>query len=115
MTVLLRGSGPGLVYNDPNAFEASEVLADPELVLLKAEFVDGAVAWPEVATNDDWASDDQEAMELAFAKTGAVDFEDGSKDAAIVIDLEPGVYSAYLKGVSDATGIGLVELYEVSD
>ena len=36
-----------------------------------------------------------------------------STDAALVLDLEPGVYTAQLSGVGDSTGVGLVEIYEV--
>jgi len=36
----------------------------------------------------------------------------GSKDAAVVLTLEPGIYTAQVRGVQGATGVGLVELYE---
>ena len=36
-----------------------------------------------------------------------------SKDAALVLTLEPGIYTAQLSGVGQATGVGLVEIYEL--
>ena len=37
----------------------------------------------------------------------------GSKDAAVLITLAPGVYTAKLTGVGKVTGEGLLEVYEV--
>ncbi|MCH6258887.1 fibronectin type III domain-containing protein [Puniceicoccaceae bacterium K14] len=111
MTVLLRGSGPGLVYNDPASFDSSEILSDPTLILYK--LVDGA--FQEVATNNDWESDDAAQLSEAFDKTGAFQLESGSKDAALIADLEPGQYTVFLLGTSAETGIGLFEVYEIAD
>jgi hypothetical protein len=36
----------------------------------------------------------------------------GSNDAAILVTLAPGQYTALLSGVGGTTGIGLVEVYE---
>ena len=36
----------------------------------------------------------------------------GSKDAALITDLEPGVYTAQVSGVGSTTGVALVEIYE---
>ena len=35
-----------------------------------------------------------------------------SADAALLLDLAPGIYTAQLTGVDNTTGIGLVEIYE---
>ena len=35
------------------------------------------------------------------------------KDAALVLDLSPGVYSAVVSGVNNTAGVALVEIYEV--
>ena len=37
----------------------------------------------------------------------------GSKDAAVVLTLEPGIYTAHVSGVAHTTGVGVVEIYEV--
>jgi len=36
----------------------------------------------------------------------------GSADAALLLDLAPGIYTAQLTGVDATTGIALVEIYE---
>jgi len=36
----------------------------------------------------------------------------GSKDAALVLELPPGIYTAQVSGVGNTTGVGLVEVYE---
>jgi hypothetical protein len=38
---------------------------------------------------------------------------DNSKDAALLVTLQPGVYSAQVSGVGNTTGVALVEVYEV--
>jgi hypothetical protein len=37
----------------------------------------------------------------------------GSQDGALVLTLPPGAYTAQVSGVGNATGVGLVEVYEV--
>jgi len=46
-------------------------------------------------------------------RVGAFSLGDGSRDAAILIVLHPGAYTAELKGVGGTKGIGLIEAYEV--
>ena len=36
----------------------------------------------------------------------------GSKDAALVLDLAPGIYTAQVSGEGDTTGVALAEIYE---
>jgi hypothetical protein len=36
-----------------------------------------------------------------------------SKDAALLLTLQPGIYTAQVSGVAGATGVALVEVYEV--
>ena len=45
------------------------------------------------------------------ASVGAFALPKGSKDAAIVVALNPGAYSAVLSGAGNTTGAGLVEVY----
>jgi hypothetical protein len=37
----------------------------------------------------------------------------GSKDAAMLVSLPPGVYTAQLSGVGGTSGDGVIEVYEV--
>ncbi len=103
--VLIRGIGPTL-----GAFGVPETIADPRLELFAAK--DGAGA-PPFTENDNWEEIDGPAIAAAAAVVGGFPLGPGSKDAAILIWLEPGVYTATVSGVSDGTGIGLVEVYEL--
>jgi hypothetical protein len=52
-------------------------------------------------------------MRAAAAKVGATALVEGGKDAAILITLPPGIYTAQMSGTGASTGIGLIEVYEV--
>ena len=64
-------------------------------------------------TNNDWEDDDGIAIAAASAAAGGFPLETGSKDAGILIWLEPGTYTTKVSGNDGGTGIGLVEVYEV--
>jgi len=100
-TLLIRGIGPTLgsvEYGVPGA------LADPKLELYSINQV-------KLAENDDWNADDA----IRFSQAGAFPLAPGSKDAAMVVTLPPGTYSAVISGVGETTGIGLVEVYALSN
>ncbi|MDO8541377.1 MAG: putative Ig domain-containing protein [Opitutaceae bacterium] len=97
--VLVRGIGPGLTM-----FGVGAALADVTLKIYR----DGQL----VAENDDWTSATVENTSAAAA-SGAFALAAGSKDAAIVLTLEPGSYTAVVSGVGNAAGAGLVEVYEL--
>jgi hypothetical protein len=71
-----------------------------------------------VRTNDDWFRDPEAALiRDAATKARAFAFGSQSLDAAILIYLEPGAYTAVLSGPPNAavdvgTGLALVEIYE---
>lgn len=99
--LLVRAVGPTL-----GAFGLGGALADPVLEVrpLGSENI--------VATNDDWRG--TAALKAAFASVGAFSFaSDASKDAALVIELPPGGYTATVSGKSGTTGVALVEVYEL--
>jgi large repetitive protein len=99
--VLIRGVGPGLA-----AYGVGGTLADPVLRLYKGNDV--------VALNDNW-SDQPNANDIANAGAQAQAFSlpSGSKDAALLLYLAPGLYTAQVSGAGDTTGVALVEAYEV--
>lgn len=99
---LIRGIGPTL-----SGFGVQGALANPTLRVLDRE---GRV----LATNDDWgaAANASDVMQAA-ARSGAFALPPDSRDAAVLIELPAGSYTAQLSGVGDATGVGLVEVYEV--
>lgn len=96
--VLIRGIGPTLTTQG-----VSGVLADPALQL----FARGVP----IAANDNWAGDP--ALQAAFASTGAFDLSVDSRDAALLVSLPAGVYSAHVIGANGSTGVALVEIYAV--
>lgn len=137
MKVLVRGAGPSMYFRNEEAFlnavlpgdrvaeQAANaalsndeliakygILSNPQLRLLKRSTSGSTVAWTEVAANLDWESVSRNAIESAVAEVGAFEFTD-SNDAAILVDLEPGVYSIHLSGEQDLTGIGILEVYVV--
>jgi hypothetical protein len=55
------------------------------------------------------------AAEISAAATasGAFPLASGSKDAAVVLTLAPGAYTAFVSGANRMTGVALIEIYEV--
>jgi hypothetical protein len=101
-TVLVRGVGPGLTR-----FGVSGVLADPVLRIYKV-----GVDVP-VFQNDDWGSTGYVNEIVATAeRIGAASLASGSKDAALLLTLPAGVYTAIVSGAGTSTGVGMVEVYE---
>jgi hypothetical protein len=102
-TVLIRGIGPGLA-----TFNVSNALADPQLAL----FRDGVP----VATNDDWYDAPNSVSVAAAARlVGAFVLPPTSRDAALLLSLPPGSYTAQLSGnaATATAGNALVEVYDV--
>ena len=96
-TVLIRGVGPALA-----GFGLSGVLDDPRLQLYRGTTL--------VNENDN-ATDP--ALIIAATSVGAFALPTGGRDAAILVALQPGAYTAQVSGVGGTTGIGLVEVYVV--
>jgi len=104
--LLLRGLGPSIAG-------LSETLQDPTITLFRTDFTQPGFPQIEVATNDDWEDDPSKVDEIIAVSNdvGAAVLETGSKDAILLVDAIPGLYSFVLSGVSDTTGIGLVEVF----
>ena len=101
-TLLIRGVGPGL-----NQFGVTGTLANPRLELhTTINNVDTTVA-----TNAGWAG--APALAAAFTQVGAFPLPTTSADAALLLTLAPGAYTAQVAGSAGATGVALVEVYEV--
>lgn len=107
--VLIRGVGPSLAF----ALPAGSTLADPVLQLLRRVPETGAFAL--IRENDNWdIGNDAALVREATAQVGASPaFAAGSKDAAILLVLPPGIYTAQMSGANGTSGLGLVEVYEV--
>ncbi len=101
ITLLIRAAGPALT-----AFGLTGVLADPQLTLYSGTNV--------IGTNDNWSSaTNATAIAAAAVSTGAFAFTSGSRDAALLVTLSAGSYTATISGVSSTTGTALVEIYVV--
>ena len=92
--VIVRAIGPSL-----EAFGVAGALADPTLELYAP---DGSVF-----SNDNW----KDTQEAEIEATGLMPTND--LESAIVQSLDPGAYTAVLRGKDDTTGIGLVEAYDL--
>ena len=97
-TLLIRAIGPGLT-----PFGVGGVLADPILTLFAGS--------AKMGENDNWAG--AAAIAAAASAVGAFAVPVDSRDAALLVTLPPGAYSAQVSGAGDTTGVALVEVYEV--
>jgi hypothetical protein len=98
-TVLIRAVGPGLTQ-----FGVTGQLADPKLELYSGSTL--------LATNDNW--EESAGLTDMFTRVGAFPLAPGSRDAAMVITLKPGGYTAQVSGVANTTGVALVEVYTLN-
>ena len=99
--VLIRAAGPAL-----SAFGLTGVLARPQLTLFSGN--------TPVFVNAGWSTSlDAAAITAASAQVGAFAFAAGSADAAMIVTLAPGAYTAQVAGVGGTTGLALVEVYEL--
>ena len=95
--VIVRGLGPSL---KSNGSPVPGTMADPVIALHRG---DGSLA----AANNDWK--DTQFPEIQG--TGLAPADD--REAAVVASLDPGAYTVVLSGRDNATGIGLVEVYDL--
>jgi probable HAF family extracellular repeat protein len=102
--VIIRALGPTLTQ-----FGVNGALSNPQLELHHSNGI--------IATNDDW-----QTTQLGGIITGSQtdDLQDSnlappnSLESAIEATLPPGNYTAIVRGVNNTTGVGLVEVYDVS-
>ena len=101
--MLIRAVGPEL-----QNFGLTGTLADPLLRVYKQNAADPTNPLL-VGENDNWSP----GLRPSFVKTGAFDLTTLSLDAALVITLEPGAYTAQVSGADGGTGQAIVEIYEL--
>ena len=94
-SVILRAIGPSLGAAVENA------LADPTLELHDSS---GAL----VVANDNW----KDSQQAEIQATGLAPTDDA--ESALVALLQPGAYTAIVRGKDDTTGVALVELYSLN-
>jgi hypothetical protein len=94
--IVIRGIGPSLTaLGVPNA------LANPTLELRDNN---GAL----LIANNDWQEDPAQAAELTAAGLAPTN----PLESGIASTLPPGLYTALLAGFNNATGVGVVEVYD---
>ncbi|MCX6956126.1 MAG: immunoglobulin domain-containing protein [Verrucomicrobia bacterium] len=98
-TMLVRAIGPTLA-----AFGVGGTMADPKVELFDS-------TGKSLALNDNWGG--TAALSGAFTDTGAFALGTTSADAALLITLAPGNYTAQVTVATGTTGVALVEVYEV--
>ena len=101
LNVLLRGIGPALATHG-----VATALSNPKITLFDR------VGRP-LETNDDWGTaSNLSALRAAIAASGTSSFADGSRDAAMLVTLDPGVYTLHVSSVDGSPGVALAEIYE---
>lgn len=99
LSLLIRGIGPGLA-----AMGIPTALADPRIELY------GAMG--RIRSNDAWEQQGND-IERIFRLAQAFPLKSGSRDAAMVQALTPGIYTVVFEGVGNGTGTGLLEIFEL--
>jgi beta-glucanase (GH16 family) len=100
-TVLIRASGPAIAASP---FNVPGTLPDPEVQVYSGATV--------IASNQGWGG--SSAIAAAAAQVGAFAWQDvSSLDAALLMTLAPGAYTAVVSGATGDTGISLLEVYDV--
>ena len=98
--VLIRAVGP-TIGTPP--FNVGGVVADPQLTLFSGQ--------TSIRSNDNWGGTTE--LAAAFVQVGAFALPAASRDAAVLITLQPGAYTVQVSGVNNTTGVAIVEVYEV--
>ena len=93
--IVVRAIGPSLANHG-----VVETLPDPVLEVYEGN---GAL----LAQSDDWRMyQEQELMESGLAPTD-------DRESAVFLSLQPGAYTAIVRGKNESTGVGLVEVYNL--
>ena len=110
MKVLIRSAGPSLA-----SFGVPGVLSNPALQIFAAQTL--------IAANDDWQQQTVPLLSFCLASghtcgspseiaaTGLA--PSNALEAAILITLTPGAYTGIVSGVGGATGVGMIEVFEI--
>jgi hypothetical protein len=100
-TVLIRAVGPSL---GAPPFNIAGAIADPQLTLFSGQ--------TNIGSNDNWGG--TATLVSTFNQVGAFALSSTtSRDAALLVTLQPGTYTVQVSGVGGTTGIAIVEIYDV--
>ena len=96
INVVIRGIGPSLT-----AYNVAGALPDPFL-----ELHDGNGSL--ITSNDNWQQDSLQAVQIQAAGLAP----GNALESALFMTLNPGAYTAIVKGAQSTTGVGLVEVFK---
>jgi len=96
--VAIRAIGPSL-----KNFGINDALLDPTLDIYRGSQL--------ILSNDNWKTNSQTNQQI-LQSNGLAPGND--KEAAVVMDLDPGSYSAVVRGKGNTTGVGLVEVFNLT-
>lgn len=98
--VVIRALGPSL-----SGAGVSNVLADPTLEVYRGS--------QRVFSNDDWKTQTGSGVGSRAAIESSGLKPNNDREAALLLTLDPGSYTAVVRGKNNTTGISLVEVYQV--
>lgn len=101
-TLLVRGVGPTLAR-----LGVANPIADPFITVFRGNMP--------IYESTDWGQWEKAEKIAAAQLVSAFQLLDGSKDAALLIDLPPGAYTVHMGIESGDPGVGLVEVYVLPD
>jgi len=96
--VAIRAIGPSL-----KNYGINDALLDPTLDIYRGSQL--------ILSNDNWKTNSSTNQQI-LQSNGLAPSSD--KEAAVVIDLDPGSYSAVVRGKGNTIGVGLVEVYNLT-
>ena len=103
--VLVRGLGPSL-----SSRGVLDAVADPRISIFRRGEADP------IAENDDWGSvANASDIELCSQIVGASPLDINSADAALLVELSAGVYTAIIENGAAEAGTALLEVFDVSE
>lgn len=102
--VVVRAIGPSLAQSN-----IANPMADPQVTIYDSN------SQP-IAGNDNFGSvANLSDLKAAMSRLGLSALPDGSRDAAMLVTLKPGLYTAQVSGVNNGTGVGLLEIYDADE
>jgi len=101
-TVLVRAVGPGLA----STFGTGGAVPNPQLQLMQTSPSNTLLA-----TNTGWGSD--QSIATATASVGAFPLQANSPDAALLLSLQPGSYTAQASDLNGNAGTVLIQVIQV--
>lgn len=101
LKLLVRAIGPTLTD-----YGVEEVCADPQITLFDSE-------GNPIAGSDDWNTGNGETIATISSSLGAFALPFDSKDAALLVELAPGAYTAHVSSGDGAGGEALFEIYRL--